>query len=353
MIAAFINFSVHSYPDRIDFVNNCLEMASNLCSKSSIKPEEYSEEILENIVRILIHPLEKMSIVVLNMSEYPILMNQLPFIKRKKVAISICEAVISTGTYLINMEIVDKLVQFILPLLDNETTKPDAEEMESEQNLIAKLMQFVESHDPQEWLAMIQKFQGYFVKGYADKKKITMPSLIGRYIVLIHRVTGLKAMIDGKKEDENLEESIKEKFSLLETSGYLSDEQKEKFSFKLESISLTVPDLVTDTKNLIDGIASDFPELVIGLGLTLAVTFSQCDTAKEGDELQFNICSDILERFEDEIYETKDKIFHLSNIIGSLYFVNNMSDENMQIIITNTKTYASSFLRKRDSCLML
>lgn len=214
-------------------------------------------------------------------------------------------------------------------------------------------MQFVESHDPKEWLAMIQKFQEYFVKGNADKKKIVIPSLIGRYIVMIQRITALKTMIDGKKEDENLEEAIKEKYSLLETSGYLSDEEKLKFSFKMESVTLTVSGLVTETRNLIDSLAADFPELAINLGLTLAVTFSQCDKAKEGDELQFNICSDILERFEDEIYETKDKIYHLSNIIGSLYFVNNMGEENMQIIITNTKTYASSFLRKRDSCLML
>jgi len=65
-----------------------------------------------------------MSIVVLNMPEYPKLMNYLPFAKRKVVAFKICEAITNSKTYLVNCEIVEKLVPFILPLLKNEDQKP-------------------------------------------------------------------------------------------------------------------------------------------------------------------------------------------------------------------------------------
>lgn len=62
LLAAFINFSVHSYPTRIDYVNEILKLTKQLCAKSSTKPEEYGEEVLNNITRILTHPLEKMAI---------------------------------------------------------------------------------------------------------------------------------------------------------------------------------------------------------------------------------------------------------------------------------------------------
>ena len=74
---------------------------------------------------------------------------------------------------------------------------------------------------------------------------------------------------------------------------------------------------------------------------------------KEADELQYNIISDILERFEDEIYETSDKIYYLNIIIGSLCNIKNLSEENFEILTKNTRSHAISFLRKKDSCLMI
>lgn len=191
--AAFINFSAHSYPTRIDYVNEILKLTVGLCAKADSK--SYSEEVLENIVGILTHPLQKMSIVVLNMPEYPNLMNYLPYSKRKRVAMSICEAIIASETYLINLEIVEKLIPFILPLLENEEEKPVASEIESEQSIIAKLMLFVDSHDPNELLKMISTFEKYFVLGIAEKKKYTLPALIGKYTVLIHKVQDVNWII--------------------------------------------------------------------------------------------------------------------------------------------------------------
>ena len=102
-------------------MNEILKLTVTLCQK--VDSATYTEEVLDNIVQILTHPLDKMSIVVLNMSEYPNLMAYLPFSKRKKVAIRICEAIISSHTYLINCSIIEKLISFILPLLENEDAK--------------------------------------------------------------------------------------------------------------------------------------------------------------------------------------------------------------------------------------
>merc|ERR1712194_601805 len=115
----------------------------------------------------------------------------------------------------------------------------------------------------------------------------------------------------------------------------------------------TVVQLAEKSQVLVDDIAGDFPDLAITFGLDLAVAFSVCDFSRQGDDLQFGICSDILERYEDEINDTQDKIYYLQSIIAAMYNINNLSDENVDAVVRNIRNYASSFLRKRDSCLML
>ena len=252
------------------------------------------------------------------MSEFPNLMNHLPFDNKKQVAISICEAIINTKTYLINSEIIEKLIPFILPLLENEAIRPTFDNIEKEQNLISKLLQYLDSHDPVQFLRMLEAFEGYFNKGYCEKKKFTLPALLGRYSVLMHRVSKFNKIIaentqtmpvqelehktedqgqvetpEGKGQVETPEgeqpveapeievpkvvpepvnplnfvtEYAKEHLNLLDNAAYLSEEEKERFDFSLSSIDVTVLQLAEKCKSLIDELAGDFPDLSITLG---------------------------------------------------------------------------------------
>jgi len=83
------------------------------------------------------------------------------------------------------------------------------------------------------------------------------------------------------------------------------------------------------------------------------LNLSCCDTEKDADELQYIILSDVLERYEDEITETRDKVYYLEQVIGTLSKIKNLEEENMNILIRIIRTYSSSFLRKKDSCLMI
>jgi hypothetical protein len=86
------------------------------------------------MVNILTYPLEKMSICVLNLTNYPILMALLPFERRKIVAIKIVEAILSTRTFLVNESIVTKLINFVLPLIElqEDTVRMKAKDLEYE-----------------------------------------------------------------------------------------------------------------------------------------------------------------------------------------------------------------------------
>lgn len=150
-----------------------------------------------------------------------------------------------------------------------------------------------------------------------------------------------------------VEAKIREKYNLLEQSGYLTDTEKEKFSFALTKVEIDLVQVCEHLRTFVDDIGTTYPEIAIRLGLQVALNLSLCDTEKEADELQYILCSDVLERYEDEISETRDKVYYLEQIIGALCHIKNMSEENMDIIIRNIRTYSSSFVRKRDSCLMI
>jgi len=202
---------------------------------------------------------------------------------------------------------------------------------------------------------MCEAFENYFMKGYCEKKKFVLPALLSRYTILMHRLLKFNTIIqenaqtvqaqevqaqevpekvegEGQVEAPEGEEQqvetpegeeqqvftapepvnplkfvaeyAKENLNFLENAAYLSEEEKARFDYTLSSINVTVVQLAEKSQVLIDDIAGDFPDLAITFGLDLSVAFSVCDFSRQGDDLQFGICSDILERFEDEINDT-------------------------------------------------
>lgn len=347
--AAFIKFCVHTFPDKIEYVDQILQLSVNLCGK--VSPSEYSDEVLDSIVQILIHPLETMSIVVLNLAEYPKLMGYLPFLKRKKVASKIVEAVVNSRTYIITTGIMTKLISFILPLIEeqDDSVPPTQEEMEQDLGLVSRLIGFVESHDPQVTCQMLDLLGSKVKQLPAETRKVVLPSLITGYCRVARRVIEVKKLLT----EENPEEKIKSGYERVATASYLTEEERNGFNFKIEPFEFDFLGLFTKCREQIDDIGIDFPKISIRLGLQLALLVNECDPATEFDEFQSDLCSETLELFQDEIVNPKEKSFYLEFIIGTFCQINNLSDENRESLYRNTTTFASSLLKKKDKVLML
>jgi hypothetical protein len=308
--AAFINFCVHTYPDKVQYVDQILKISVTLCSK--VNPTEYTDVVLDNIVQILTFPLETMSIVVLNLSEYPNLMNYLPYLKRKYVATKIVEAIINTRTYLIDVKNTSKLIGFIQPLLEDssDTVSPTAKEMESEMGLLAKLLYFVESHDPIVTYKMLSLFEAKIVKFPIEWKRFALPSVM----TYMSRVALRVQQVAGFLTQEDAEEKIIKGYDRLAKAPYLSEAEKENFNFKVESVEFDFLALFTKLRDYIEELAIDFPETGIKLGLELARLVNKCDTPeKVYQEFQADLCNETLEVFQDEISDPKAKVSLVSN----------------------------------------
>ena len=302
--AAFIKFCVHTFPDKIEYVDEILQISVVLCGK--VSPNEYTEEVLDSIVQILSHPLETMSIVVLNLAEYPKLMGYLPFLKRKKVALKIVQAVINTKTYLINSSIVSKLISFISPLIEeqSDSVATTSSDLETELALVSRLLGLIESHNPLVTLGLLRQMEEKIVKLSPEYRKQLLPAYVTAVCRAMRRVVQVKHLLT----EEDSESKIKEGYNRLETATYLSEKERAEFSFKVESFEFDFAAYFLKIRDLVEDLSIDFPKVSIRLNLQWALLISELDESKEHEEFQTDLCSETLELFQDEVTDPKEKV---------------------------------------------
>jgi hypothetical protein len=110
------------------------------------REDSLSPESMRLLVKLLSIPLETLSLVILEMPQYPQLMKYMAYGGRKTVALRIVKAVFKSKRKLDNIEIIEQLLSFIDPLLrDDEDGEDDTEpyEFEEEQESVAKMLQLI------------------------------------------------------------------------------------------------------------------------------------------------------------------------------------------------------------------
>jgi vacuolar protein sorting-associated protein 35 len=69
---AFMNFSIKTYPNNLDYVNNILESCNQILKSTPINNND--KNCMKLLVKLLTIPLESLSLAVLSMNHYPTLM---------------------------------------------------------------------------------------------------------------------------------------------------------------------------------------------------------------------------------------------------------------------------------------
>ena len=322
LLAAFLNFCVHTYPDKIEYVDQILNLSTTLCQK--VEMTAYNEKELECMVNILSYPLETMSIVVLNLTNYPNLMGLLPFERRKTVSIKIIEAVLNTRTYLLTENIAKRFVSFIEPLLtlQADAVKMKAKVLEKEQTLVARLLHYVQSHDPNITIKMLKMFEEKFAQGPIEWKKYTIPSLMTCYCRFGRRAIQVNRTIAA---EEDVEALLLDSYDYRDSAVYLTEEEKDNLSFKVAKVEVDFAELFENMFIHIEELSLDFPAQSIRLYLELAALVTEVDKdEKVHDEFQYDICSEALELYQDEISDSKEKVFIFSFSLDPYFFRNSI-----------------------------
>jgi vacuolar protein sorting-associated protein 35 len=176
---AFMNFSIKTYPKNINYVNQILESCVQILKSTPIHNSDNNS--MKLLVKLLSIPLESLSIAVLNMNHYPTLMKYMKFSNRRTVALRIVKAVINDKNNLQSPKTVDQLIDFIMPLLqdDKDSTEEEAYEFEEGQEAVAKLVHLVHHKTNIDlYFEILMKFKRIFVKGGIKRMKYSLPALV-------------------------------------------------------------------------------------------------------------------------------------------------------------------------------
>ena len=117
--AAFMNFSIKTYPGNIDYVNQILDSCGQILKSSTLVNKD-GEIAMKMLARLLIIPLDKLSMQVLKMDHYPTIMSYMKFSDKCVVALRICKAVIKDRKPISSARSVDQLILLIKPLLADD-----------------------------------------------------------------------------------------------------------------------------------------------------------------------------------------------------------------------------------------
>ncbi|CAD8200964.1 unnamed protein product [Paramecium octaurelia] len=309
---AFLNFTLRCYPSNSEYVNDILKSCCRLCERQN--ETDFTEECQKNIVKFLAMPLDTMSLSILTMNEYPNLMKHLPFQKRRQVAIKICQAVVNLNQVIDDLKITGELLKFIQPLLitQNDYVEIPENEFEEEQQLVARTVHLVQNGDLAIHNTILQQFIAKFQQGEINRQKYTYPAAIFALFRLIQ---------------------------LIASQG---GPQTQETQYKV---------LFEQIRGLIDVLQGHFPELALKLNLNFLLCINTVDQAQEFDEFSYDVGTQIITIFQDEIGDSNVKVVLLNQIMSTFAKLNCISGENFDTLAGNATQQAAKLLKKNEQAI--
>ena len=157
------------------------------------------------LVKLLSTPLDSLSIQVLSMTNYPGLMQYMKFSNKRQVALKIVKSVIKDNQFLSSNKLLDQLIEFIGPLLQDDKepgSKEDPFELDEGQTAIAKLIHLIHNQNGDAWYSLLLKIKKIFVKGGAARMSYTLPALIFALFKLSQQLDQGHLTAGGATEDD-------------------------------------------------------------------------------------------------------------------------------------------------------
>lgn len=374
LLSGFMNFSLFFYNGKREYINEILQITTTLCEKEE---KEYDEKSIENLVNILTTPLKKLSVMVLNIDEFPRLMKILPEAQKKEVAIKICKAIVSTKSYLVNQEICHKVVKFVEPLFSVKTTN------EANIKELSRVLNYIDCAKPKEALKMLKQFEINFDKYDKNHLKHLYMIYIQRVLYILEKTVSMKNYIsdffnkngneielqvqqnENTNEDQNKEieiktvekvknsnkklmDLIKTKFGRLEKAVYLTQEEKDNFFLDIQNdLNIDFSSILEDINKINNDIEIEFPLTSMQIYLDLTLIIDRFGDLEHLEDLLYECIQKVVEIFENDIGEQKSRIFYFNKILGYLSNLKNTNPELLEQIFGLFKA-GISILGNRD-----
>lgn len=183
--AALLNFTLEAHEERLEQVDEVLSSCSRLLQASK-RVEDASDE-LNGMLNTILHQYEILE--VLGLDCFPDIMELLPQDEYKEMAKQVVEIMLDRGAVIDSAQDVKLMMRLISPLLDWPASTDDADEFESEQNMVAKLLHQLQSDDVDEQKIIIDLLTDRVLSvGGLRRLRCILPALLFRRLCLVRQL---------------------------------------------------------------------------------------------------------------------------------------------------------------------
>jgi len=332
--AAFMEFTLSLYPDKLHYVDIILEKTAQIVKKYMAATDTIGSGSklggpgAEKVVDLLSHPLKTMSLSVLEMEHYPTLLSFLNFETRKQVAISLVNTVIEQDLPLTSVDAVNNLFNFITPLIKDEDDTPVSEgsgpgkaEFAQQQQEVCKLVHQIRVDDTDLAFQMINAMRSFFGQGGPARLAFTLQPTFFASMALIPRI---------REREKRREE---------EGGTAVAVSVKKVFQFMHKTNTALV---------------QSSPDSALILWLAAAAIADQCERGSGSQGAYEAICYEFLTQalivFEDELSDSAKQYSGVFKLVGSLTQITCLEAENFDNIGTKITQHAARLLKKPLQC---
>jgi len=301
---ALCNFAARCYPDHLNYVDSVLDYAVRAITESGATVID-GDKAVDAATQLLSLPLESIALRVLELKHFSPLLNLLPPLNRKKVAVCISQTSSKSTSNIETVEHADALFKYLSPLIVEEikVTDDNRFEFEQEQHAVAQLFQMVHNEDVDIHFELYGVARRYFGRGGKDRLEFSLPPLLFNSLKLAERA-------------RNTFETDKKARAIL--------------GFVLETIA---------------AFKSMYPELAMRMYLMAAATAARCGL----EPIAYEFMAQAFVTYEDEISDSKIQVNCIVYLTAALQQIQGFSEENYDTLIGKCALHCSKLMIKSQA----
>lgn len=324
LLVSLANLALSIYPERLDYVDQILEYASQKCQQYTNSADLHSQLTQTNILNLLLAPIQSYVSIftALSLPQYVSLLNAQTYPTRRAVAGEVARILQRNLTKISTLSQLEGVLGILKVLIKEGTQAPagypgvqqrrgvETDETIEEQGWLARIVHLIHSDDNDTQYKLLQLTRKAYAEGN-ERVKFTTPALITSGMKLARRY----------KSREHYDDNWSSQISAL-------------YKFLHSSLST----LYTRVNSAAD------------LCLRLFTACGQIADQTGFEEIAYEFFAQAFTIYEEAVSDSRAQFQAVCIIAGALHDTRNFSKENYDTLITKCALHGSKLLKKPDQC---
>jgi vacuolar protein sorting-associated protein 35 len=324
LLVSLANLALNIYPDRLDYIDQVLDYASQKVKQHANSPDLHSPESQTNILNLLLAPMKSYvsMFTALALPTYIPLLHAQTYPTRRAVAGEVARNLQRNQTQISTTSALEGVLEILKVIIKEGTQIPagypgvqqrkpiETDETVEEQGWLARIVHLIHSDDNDTQYKLLQMTRKAYSEGN-ERVKFTTPALITSAMKLARRY----------KAREHFDDNWESQSSAL-------------YKFMHSSLS--------QLYSRVGGSAE--------LCLRLFVACGQIADQTGAEEVSYEFFAQAFTIYEEAISDSRAQFQAVCVIAGALHETRNFGKENYDTLITKAALHGSKLLKKPDQC---